>query len=84
MIAPMIPGNASAAFKPDLPSNDAKALSLFLNHSFTPFSSLGGGGDAAPHPHHQEAMLQEYTDSHEYGSNPNALLSKQHPYLVSQ
>ena len=39
----MMPGNASAAFTLNLPSNDATALSLFLSYSFTPFSSLGGG-----------------------------------------
>ena len=38
----MIPGNASAALIPNQPSSDAKALSLFLIHSFRPFSSLGG------------------------------------------
>ena len=60
MIAPMIPGKASAAFTPNFPSSDAKALSLFLSHSFKPFSSLGGGGSptAPPPHHHQEAMLQ--------------------------
>ena len=51
MIAPLIPGNASAAFTPNLPNSNAKALSLFLSHSFTPFSSLGGGPpDVAPPP----------------------------------
>ena len=51
MIAPMIPGNASAAFTPNFPSNDAKALSLFLSHSFAPFLSLGGGlPSTAPPP----------------------------------
>ena len=44
IIPPMIPGNASAAFTPNFPSSDAKALSLFLIHSFRPDSSLGGGG----------------------------------------
>ena len=39
----MIPGNASASFIPNFPSSDAKALSLFLSHSFKPLSSLGGG-----------------------------------------
>ena len=41
----MIPGNASAALIPNFPSSDASALSLslFLTHSFKPFSSLGGG-----------------------------------------
>ena len=39
----MIPGNASAALIPNQPNSDAKALSLFLIHSFKPFSSLGGG-----------------------------------------
>ena len=51
----MIPGNASAAFIPNFPSSDAKALSLFLIHSFKPFLSLGGGSPppdavAAPAP----------------------------------
>ena len=39
----MIPGNASAAFIPNFPNRDASALSLFLTHSFKPFSSLGDG-----------------------------------------
>ena len=42
IIAPMIPGRASVAFMPNFPSSDANALSLFLSHSFKPFSSLGG------------------------------------------
>ena len=53
VIPPMIPGNASAAFIPNFPSSDAKALSLFLTHSFKPFSSLRGGSpppDAAAAP----------------------------------
>ena len=43
IIPPMIPGRASAALIPNLPNRDAKALSLFLIHSFKTFSSLGGG-----------------------------------------
>ena len=39
----MIPGNGSAAFTPNLPSSDDKALGLYLTYSFKPFSSLGGG-----------------------------------------
>ena len=39
----MIQGNASAALIPNQPNRDAKALSLFLIHSFSPASSLGGG-----------------------------------------
>ena len=39
----MMPGKASAAFIPNFPNRDASALSLFLTHSFKPFSSLGGG-----------------------------------------
>ena len=39
----MIPGRASAAFIPNFPNRDASSLSLFLIHSFKPFSSLGGG-----------------------------------------
>ena len=53
MIAPMIPGRASAALIFNQPSSDAKALSLDLIHSFKPFSSLGGGSpppDAADAP----------------------------------
>ena len=55
IIHPMIPGNASAAFIPNFPNRDASALSLFLTHSFKPFSSLGGGSPppdavAAPPP----------------------------------
>ena len=48
----MIPGDASAALIPNRPNRDAKALSLFLIHSFKPFSSLGGGlpPDAAAPP----------------------------------
>ena len=38
----MIPGNASASLIPNQPSSDAKALSLFLIHSFRPASSLRG------------------------------------------
>ena len=44
----MIPGKASAAFIPNFLSSDAKALSLFLTHSFKPFSSLGGGSLPPP------------------------------------
>ena len=43
IIPPMIPGNASAALIPNQPDRDASTLSLFLIHSFKPFSSLGGG-----------------------------------------
>ena len=49
----MIPGRASAAFIPNFPSSDVKALSFDLAHSFRPFSSLGGGPPdvaAAPLP----------------------------------
>ena len=49
----MIPGRASAAFIPNFPSSDAKALSFDLTHSFKPFSYLGGGPPdavAAPPP----------------------------------
>ena len=55
-----MPGNASAALIPNRPNRDAKALSLFLIHSFKPASSLGGGSppDAAA-PHHLVIMLQQ-------------------------
>ena len=39
----MIAGRASAAFIPNFPSSDAKALNFHLTHSFRPFSYLGGG-----------------------------------------
>ena len=57
----MIPGRASAAFIPNRPNRDTKALSLFLIHPFKPFSSLGGGSPppdavAVPHP---AIMLQQ-------------------------
>ena len=35
----MMPSNASAAFIPNFPSSDPKALSFDLTHSFKPFSS---------------------------------------------
>ena len=44
IIAPMIPGRASAAFIPNCPSSDAKPLSFDLIHSFKAFSSLERGG----------------------------------------
>ena len=44
----MIPGKASAAFIPNFPSSDAKALSLFQTHSFKPLSSSGGGSPPPP------------------------------------
>ena len=47
-----MPGRASAALIPNQPNRDAKALSLFLIHSFKPLSSLVGGSppDAAAPP----------------------------------
>ena len=44
----MMPGNASAAFIPNFPNRDASALSLFLTHSYKPFSSLGGVSPPPP------------------------------------
>ena len=41
-ITPLMPGNTSTTFTPDLPSSLVKAFYLFLSHPFTPFSSLGG------------------------------------------
>ena len=58
-----MPGNASAALIPNQPNRDASALSLFLIHSFKPFSFLGGGSppppDAVAAPHHLVIMLQQ-------------------------
>ena len=48
IIPPTIPGRASAAFIPNQPNKDAKALSLFLIHHFKPFSSLGGVSPPPP------------------------------------
>ena len=62
IIPPIIPGSASAALIPNRPNRDAKALSLFLTHSFKPFSSLGGDSpplpDAVAAPH-LAIMLQQ-------------------------
>ena len=61
IILPIIPGRASAAFIPNFPSSDAKALSFDLTHSFRPFSSLGGGSppDAVAAPPLPGNMLQQ-------------------------
>ena len=85
----MMPVNASAAFTPNQPSSDAKALSLFLIHSFRPASSLGGHHLLMPHHHpHLVIMPQQvpdgHPDSHEYGSDCNNLLPKQSSDLFSQ
>ena len=79
-----MPGRASAAFIPNFPSSDAKALSLFLIHPFKPFSSLGGGlpppPEIAPPPPGNNCFNKcpyGHPDSHEHGSNSNSLLSKQ-------
>ena len=48
IIPPMIPGRPSAALIPNQPNRDASAISLFLIHSFKPFSSLGGGSPPPP------------------------------------
>ena len=55
----MIPGRASAAFIPNFPSSDAKALSFDLTHSFKPFSSLGGGLLMPQQHSHLVKMLQQ-------------------------
>ena len=79
----MMPGRASAAFIPNFPSSDAKALSWFLIHPFKPFSSLGGGEPppeiSPPLPGNNASTNTPigHLDSHEYGSNSNFLLSKQ-------
>ena len=44
----MIPGKASAAFIPNFPISDAKALSFDLTHPYKTFSSLGGGSPPPP------------------------------------
>ena len=85
----MIPGNAPAALLPNRPNRDASALSLFLIHSFKPFSSLEGGEppDAAAPPPGNDASTSTpdgHPDSHEYGSNRNSLLPKQSLDLFSQ
>ena len=90
MITPMMPGNASAAFMPNLPSSDAKALSLFLSHSYSPFSSLGEGGppDATVPPGSNASTSKLITItiamSMEAITLNIALLSKQHSYFFSQ
>ena len=61
IIPPIIPGRASAAFIPNFPDRDAKALSLFLTHSFKPFSSLEEARHLLLklHPHRLVIMLQQ-------------------------
>ena len=87
MITPMMPGKASAAFIPNLPSSLAKAFCLFLNQCFAPFSSLDGGLPPTAISHHWEAGFNQHTNSysngHEYGSDFNTFFSKQCPYLFS-
>ena len=64
IIPPVIPGRASAAFMPNQPSSNAKALSLNLVHSFRPASSLGGGsppGAAVPPPPGSNASVSTLT-----------------------
>ena len=63
----MIPGNDSAAFIPNRLNRDASTLSLFLNHSFKPFSSLGGG---LPPP---DAMLAPPRGNNASTSTPMAI-----------
>ena len=90
IIPPMIPGRASAAFTPNRPSSDAKALSLELIHSFRPFSPLEGGGrccstsTTANWQQHFNEYTYSHSDSCEYGSNHNSLFSKLRSNLFSQ
>ena len=42
-ITPMMPGNNSSVFTPNLPSSDDKAFHFFKIHFLKPFSSFGGG-----------------------------------------
>ena len=87
----MIPGNASSAFIPNFPNRDAKALSFDLTHSSRPFSSLGGGWPpppdavvAQPPGNNASTSTQDgHSDSCEYRSNSNSLLSKQSSNLFS-
>ena len=69
IIPPMIPGRASAAFIPNRPNRDAKALSLFLIHPFKPFSSLGGR--SPPHP---DAVAAPPPSNNASSSTPMAIL----------
>ena len=55
----MIPDRASAALILNRPNRDAKALSLFLIHSFKPFSSLGSSPPDAAAPPHLVITLQQ-------------------------
>ena len=82
IISPVIPGNTSAAFLPNLPSILAKAFSLFHIHYFAPFSSLGRGLPMPPialpplPPGRNASTKMLIAMSCEYGSNCNALLSE--------
>ena len=62
------PSRASAAFIPNFPNRDASTLSLFLTHSFKPFSSLGGGS-----PHHLDAMVAPPPGNNASTSTPMAI-----------
>ena len=88
-IPPVMPGNASAALIPNRPNRDASTLSLFIIHFFKPFSFLGGGSppdaEAAPPGNNPSTSTPDgHSDSHEYGSNCNSLLSKQSSDLFRQ
>ena len=50
MIAPMMPGKASVAFTPNLPSNDAKTVSLLFIYPLKSFLFSSGGLPAVPAP----------------------------------
>ena len=81
--AAMMLGKASTALTPDLPSSDANAFSLCLGHSFTSFTFSGGGllCPAAPQPLGSNTVTKTLIAiRHEYGSDCNVLLPKQHPY----
>ena len=56
----MMPGNTSAAFIPNFPSSDAKALSFDLTHSFKPFHLQEEANHLLKlHPHRLVIMLQQ-------------------------
>ena len=82
MITPMMPGNASAAFMPNLPSSDAKVSSLFLRFpacffcSFFVFGQRFTSCHSPPTTRKQDfnQNTDSHSNSHEYGSNHNALL----------
>ena len=87
MVSPMMPGNTSAAFVHNLPSSLAKALFKFVsNPLFCTFFFLRQRLNCCARSSTKKQSFNQNADSHsnshEYGSNYNALLPQQCSYLL--